>query len=135
MSPETIFAAIGIDETNIKNLLKNAQKSNTLVKVVEESGLLSRIESKEDCTKYGVLLLPIAVGLAEENKILLENRKLAAEYVGHNKLKNVVQVDAAVKFVKERAKKAITPEEFEKATGVGLILSCIQFAFFLTLFF
>lgn len=117
---EDSFRRIGIDETNIKNLMKNAQLSEQLQQTIEEANLGS-----EGCDKsVGALLYAIATRLHRDG---LRHRPLLVRYVRDRKIRINVQIEAALEFAKKKGPgvdiEATCLDEFHTKCGVGIEIS------------
>eukprot|EP01027_Heterolobosea_sp_BB2_P003525 GEZU01005333.1.p1 GENE.GEZU01005333.1~~GEZU01005333.1.p1 ORF type:complete len:795 (+),score=372.73 GEZU01005333.1:80-2464(+) len=114
---EDEFRKIGLDETNIKNILKSKAKAQALHEVIQESGVTGDTELKA----IGNLLYTLANKIPTSS---LQHRPVLARFIGEGKLKNLLQVEAAIDYVK-----SLPPEEniadnlaqFDAATGVGIV--------------
>lgn len=135
-APEVQFALIGIDDFNIKNFLKNKNKTETLLSLIEECGLLERFREEVDVTaeplpdkfkSYGPLILTAANVLPNSDsgkKFNAENRKLLCKLIADGKLTHVVNVDGGAKFIKLSGKDAVIDlETLEKESGIGIVVT------------
>jgi len=85
-SKEEIFLEeIGLDKTNVSNLLKNEKKVKEIMEVAEES-------KTKDLKSCGLLLYSLANKYTSGGKDFLENRKILSEYIGNKKNTNTTSI-------------------------------------------
>lgn len=136
ISTETQFSLIGIDDFNIKNFLKNKNKTETLLSLIEECGLLHRFHNEHTTKKdnnndnddefkvYGPMILSVANILPNSDvgkRFHADNRKLLCRLIAEGKLTHVVNVDGGANFIKRAGKdKLIDRDTLEKESGVGV---------------
>ena len=110
------FAAISLDPKVIESTLKNAKVSAKLKEVVAISGLTT-------CDKtVGNLLYEVATKVPPT---IEDKTKLITEYVVSGKFNKKMQVDEAIKYLKEHGQDGTELDipAFETFTGVGIVVT------------
>ncbi|SSD61129.1 probable Glutamine--tRNA ligase [Saccharomycodes ludwigii] len=117
------FSSIGFEEPKIKEILKNQKVSSILDHLVK----LAPPSSSTTWTKQERSLLHNLAGLINKgspNKSLNEQySKLIVEYIVNGNLKTNLQVESAYKYTTATTGAAIDVKDFEKQTGVGIVIT------------
>lgn len=112
MEKTQTLLAIGLNEKDISNLTKNEILATKFIKIVDEIK-----KSCEPSHPYGPLLLKL-VNFIPDN--LAVNRLIVAKYIANGKLKNGVQVEEAIKFIKKIGDTPLPIAEFETECGIDI---------------
>ncbi|RHZ46528.1 hypothetical protein Glove_615g16 [Diversispora epigaea] len=116
----TLFQKIGLTEQRAKDTAKNKKLAPTLESTIIEAGFIQNVCDKS----VGALLYTLA---STVNKDASQHLGYLARAISNNKLKSSDQVAAAIKFA-ENSKEEINEEEFNKACGIGIVVSHEQIA-------
>ncbi|CAG8596186.1 10373_t:CDS:2 [Diversispora eburnea] len=116
----TLFQKIGLTEQRAKDTAKNKKLAPTLESTIIEAGFIQNVCDKS----VGALLYTLA---STVNKDASHHLGYLARAISNNKLKSSDQVAAAIKFA-ENSKEEINEEEFNKACGIGVVISHEQIA-------
>lgn len=118
------FASLGIEDSKVKELLKNKKVATALGEIIDEVGADGNEQPKQVITLLQSLATKTKECKDDEAK---RNRKLVTKSILDGKLKTNVQVDAAWKYVEENGSKS-TVEGLEKESGVGVVITDEQVA-------
>ena len=117
---EARLQAIGMNEGKIKNILKNKKNRDKIMEVLDLSGI-------KDCPKEkGALLEAVAMKL---DPSLAPYTKEFAMQVAEDKWTKDLQVSEGIAWLKAKVKKhgedgyKLDIAEFDKATGVGIVVT------------
>ncbi|KAL2315600.1 putative glutamine--tRNA ligase [Schizosaccharomyces pombe] len=112
------FTKIGLNETTVKDTLKNKKLSSSLNKVIEETNVGS-----SGCDRtIGNLLFTLAnASLKQKDPKSNAHEAFIASKIVSGDLKTNLQVNAAITYCKD--KDTIDESEFDKETGVGVVLT------------
>ncbi|CAG8729409.1 3333_t:CDS:2, partial [Cetraspora pellucida] len=111
----TLFQAIGLKEQRARDTVKNKKLASSLQSTISEAGF-----TRSGCDKsIGDLLYTLA---STVNKDASAHLGYLARAISDNRLTSSDQVAAAIKFA-ETAKEEINDEEFNRACGVGVVVT------------
>ncbi|KAK6175326.1 hypothetical protein SNE40_013814 [Patella caerulea] len=112
-----LFVGIGLTEQKAKETIKNDQVSKNLKGAIDTA---STVSNGKDLKEVGKLLYHIATKL----KAQIKNRQpLLVEYVVKKKISSENQLNAAMEYLLSNPVDKIDITEFEKASGVGVVVS------------
>ncbi|XP_055958288.1 glutamine--tRNA ligase [Patella vulgata] len=112
-----LFVGIGLTEQKAKETIKNEQVSKNLKGAIDTA---SSVSNGKDLKEVGKLLYHIATKL----KAQIKNRQpLLVEYVVKKKISSENQLNAAMEYLLSNPVDKIDIKEFEKASGVGVVIS------------
>ena len=119
-SDEARLSAIGINESKIKNILKQKKNRDKIIEVLDVSGVT-------ECPKEkGALLEAIAMKL---DPSLAPYTKEFAMQVANDKWTKADQITEGIAWLKAKVKKhgddgyQLDMDEFDVATGVGVVVT------------
>ncbi|KAK9832832.1 hypothetical protein WJX81_005150 [Elliptochloris bilobata] len=117
LDAEKLMSSIGLVERTMKETMKNKKLRNELVAVIREAG------AEKGCEKAcGDLLYEVAVKYPKE--AALDNRPaFLRAYVMTAKVKNKLQLDAALTYLAKRGPQPLEPEALNEAAGVGVVVT------------
>lgn len=112
------FAAVGFGETKVSEIVKNKKVSNAL------SQALDCVPSNTTLDNAQLTLLHTLASTTKnsEDSSPIPKLSLIVEAVADRRLKNGIQLDAAVKYAKKAGENA-TKEELDSESGVGIELT------------
>lgn len=109
-----LFEKIGFEDGKVKEILKNKKVSGSLESLIKEAP-----ENFQWDKNTRALLHNAAASLKGSE---VENLKLVVNGICNSDLKTVLQVDAALKYVKSKGRDAAV-EEMNTESGVGIVIT------------
>ncbi|KAF3918610.1 hypothetical protein AA313_de0203193 [Arthrobotrys entomopaga] len=113
----TRLAALGFADKTIKETLKNKKQCTSLLSVLDEADLPSSGTDLHLDPASTPLLNSLAIATKDTT---LPGRPYIARAIRSGRLKSGLQVEHAIKYVKETGGTTINDAEFDKACGVGV---------------
>ncbi|XP_022187342.2 probable glutamine--tRNA ligase [Nilaparvata lugens] len=109
-----LLISLGLNEQKAKETLKNEAVTKILKQVIDETK--KKNASHEE---FGILLYHLATKIKNQ---VIHHLPFLVDYVISKKLDNIQRLDAALEYVLANVTK-INLEEFDKATGVGIVVT------------
>lgn len=111
------LSTLGFADKTIKDALKNQKHLTSLLSVLDEAESISSSNDASGMTRDQLVNFN-ALAVASKDTPL-PNRHYITTAISDGRLKSSLQVEAAIKYVKETPGE-ISSDEFNKATGVGI---------------
>ena len=108
-----LFTSIGMLEKKAKETLRNSDLTKTLKEVIEAAGASNGCSKEVGNTLYT---------LATKKDVPSKHRAAVAKYIGEGKI-TANLLSHAITYVKGLGDAELNVEEFEKASGVGVVVS------------
>ncbi|RZF43263.1 hypothetical protein LSTR_LSTR001524 [Laodelphax striatellus] len=109
-----LLISLGLNEQKAKETLKNEAVTKTLKLVIDETR--KKNTSPEE---FGVLLYHLATKIKNQ---IIHHLPFLVDYIISKKLDNIQRLDAALEYILANVNN-INVEEFDKATGVGIVVT------------
>eukprot|EP00485_Elphidium_margaritaceum_P012702 CAMPEP_0202706598 /NCGR_PEP_ID=MMETSP1385-20130828/18997_1 /ASSEMBLY_ACC=CAM_ASM_000861 /TAXON_ID=933848 /ORGANISM="Elphidium margaritaceum" /LENGTH=774 /DNA_ID=CAMNT_0049365109 /DNA_START=49 /DNA_END=2373 /DNA_ORIENTATION=- len=114
-----LFRSIGLKDSTLKNIGKNASTASTLKQCIADAGVSNGCDAS-----VGKLIFDIATAKPMQNDNAQTHRKQLLSYVANGGIQNVVQLAAAYKFITQNV--TFDAKKFEQSCGVGVVVTEAQ---------
>jgi len=115
MSDLELFVSIGLSEAKAKETIKNKNLTTSLKCVINEF-----LKTNKPLANYGTLLYHLASKLKNQDSNYI---CLIVKYISESKLDTTQRIDCSLEFLRSSISENIDILEFEKACGVGVIVT------------